>query len=438
MIMTSHSDPCFTPFRHRRLPTHVVLVAFVVCVSLALLSCDSNTYSAYLLRNKLFAHHNIRITLQPPSSALPSHLKSYIRWHKQQYHCLKTSECPRPALLIWRCKDNDPFICAGIGDRFRGIQFSFLLAVATRRLFLIDWPPHPFPLYEALLPVSLNWLSPIPLNHSYPLLDWFACEKRKKCTENGHMPNPIDLPNVDHVSGDIDLSTDDVPSILKSYQNLVISTRFRPATMRLFQTNKFLNSVLPGVFEKGELIALQRLIIQSLFRPTRQVLQSLPKQMNEQASFYGMHVRVGTDLGETKGPRFIFANNNERLVAKRLIDCLQVMYTDAKVLFLASDSSEMRRLIVDIGRERGISVLVIEQKALHFGLQKQMILFGNAMKYDSFLKVFVDMVGLSRAKAVIGTRSGFARSAILMGNSKQLTDLDLSRPIKVCPTVGWL
>lgn len=96
-------------------------------------------------------------------------LKPYVEWHAKKRKCLADPSCKeKPKILVARCPLRGG--CLGLGDRMRGIYFSFWLAIATERVFFIEWPKDPYWLQIGMIPASLDWTIPttIPLNDSWP------------------------------------------------------------------------------------------------------------------------------------------------------------------------------------------------------------------------------------------------------------------------------
>lgn len=80
---------------------------------------------------------NTSISLLEPDETLPNPVREYILWHRQQRVCLEDPVCyttQKIPLLLSHCAS--PY-CLGLGDRMRGVYFSFLFALVTRRVFLL-------------------------------------------------------------------------------------------------------------------------------------------------------------------------------------------------------------------------------------------------------------------------------------------------------------
>ena len=83
-------------------------------------------------------------------------LKNYSEWHTQEVLQLNEncSNTMRTKLIVYTCHAGQ--LCGGLGDRLSGIISAFFLAVATDRLFLIDYS-DPVSLDETLVPNTFQW-----------------------------------------------------------------------------------------------------------------------------------------------------------------------------------------------------------------------------------------------------------------------------------------
>merc|ERR1740121_1698993 len=81
-------------------------------------------------------------------------LADYIEFHRQGVAALRADPAADVRVLVFSCQ---PFAqCGGHGDRLNGIVTAFLLAVLTRRVFLID-SESPLPLQVLLAPRLIDW-----------------------------------------------------------------------------------------------------------------------------------------------------------------------------------------------------------------------------------------------------------------------------------------
>jgi len=90
-----------------------------------------------------------------PDTPLETRLAEYIEFHRRGVEALASSSTAEaPPVLLYSCQ---PFAqCGGHGDRLNGIATAFLLAVLTRRVFLLD-SESPLPLQMFLAPRLIDW-----------------------------------------------------------------------------------------------------------------------------------------------------------------------------------------------------------------------------------------------------------------------------------------
>ena len=79
-------------------------------------------------------------------------IEEYAAFHA---HGIESIRAGKPVqVLVYECHGSQR--CGGLGNRLEGILSAFYVAVATRRVFVID-SHEPFPLDETLEPSSINW-----------------------------------------------------------------------------------------------------------------------------------------------------------------------------------------------------------------------------------------------------------------------------------------
>eukprot|EP00177_Eucheuma_denticulatum_P008357 GFKZ01015205.1.p1 GENE.GFKZ01015205.1~~GFKZ01015205.1.p1 ORF type:complete len:513 (-),score=23.86 GFKZ01015205.1:116-1495(-) len=391
-------------------------------------------------------------TLPLSPAAIPS-LAAYLRAHHATYRCLENAACLTPPqnVLIWRCPSPDPLSCAGLGDRFRGILFSFLLAIATNRTFLLDWPAAPYPLHSALHPRHLNWFPPSELLASMrerppPHLPWFLCQPPRECTEGGHMPHTAHLPmpvpaGGEDKGGEVDLARADLPTVLAEFPVLTIATRLKLSALPLFLSNPHVTPRMPRMpatdsplFARS-LLRLQRELFRVLFRPAPDLASQLEaKVFGAGVPYVGIHARTGVDVGETRDPRFQYLAEKENRTAKLLLRCARKVGAGGRV-YVASDSQRLKQQVREMGGGMGVEVRCLEDRALHFGIRSGVREAKGTEGCDRFLSVFVDLMALAGGEGMVITGSGFANAAFLMGNVGALAVARVGEQVGECEVV---
>lgn len=369
-------------------------------------------------------------TSESESKSFPKSLTEYVSWHAKKRACIVEKSCkePLPPVFIWCCPSER---CAGVGDRVRGIQVTFLVALATGRLFFIKWPDDPYPFSDVIVPAAINWSVPENLNHdNWPHLNWFLCPgKEYVCRPGRRLPADEHLPHVNESFPKMNLYTDDIGARLANVPQLLISSRQPGLILPKMLRNPYLASPIPDLHT--DLISTSNLLqifIHLLFKPSAAVLavidSTTPRDFVEKG-YASIHVRSGEDVGEMGDKRFSFINRHRVNVAEELLSCAMIADGIAsKRIFLASDSIKFKELFSKLAQVSNIDLRYIHEPAYHFGLQTPIgiggIRFSNELKKKAFLNVFADLFMLGGGRAIITTGSGFARTAFWLGGAPRL------------------
>lgn len=112
---------------------------------------------------------------------LPSWLIDYVKFHRQALE-QQTQKNNTDAFssrlreqnynyLIYTCKQGHH--CSGTGNRQRGIMSTFLVAILTKRVFLMD-VDNPVPLDQILTPHLIQWNATTTLHQDEHSIHWNA------------------------------------------------------------------------------------------------------------------------------------------------------------------------------------------------------------------------------------------------------------------------
>lgn len=356
------------------------------------------------------------VRLQDPPHDAPPTLRRYARWHATARACLADRQCARkPRVLVWRCLPAGQ--CAGMGDRFRGINLVFLLAVLTRRVFLLDLPQgryNIFPLTAAVLPCAIDWTLP-------PAFDYAS----GGAPLNWH--NPSSFASVPAPDGrPINLFRDDAVARLADFPVVSIKTNAALNVLRkvLAAENRRgrLLDLAPHAIDSG---MLMRVFAHMLYRPTAAV-QALARNALPDGfvagGYIGVHVRTGEDVEEGGLGRFQAMRRNYTRVASQLLDCTkEVDSSGTRRVYLASDSQSVKREFGRLARRQGFRIATLSGRAMHVSAKVGNLSDdGRRQLCVNYLNVFVDLFNLANGLSVVTTGSGFARAAYTIGEPEQL------------------
>lgn len=361
--------------------------------------------------------------------SMTSSILNYGSWHHENRECIVRSSCHLKMVkaLVWKCP-NAPKKCGGVGDRLRGIQFAFLLAVITKRMFFIQWGDDPYPLLDALTPAEFDWNLPSNIStDSWSLLPWFYCIRPRPCTE-GILPSDERLPLPDQSGPDINLLSDDVPYRLNDYGHLLIIARPRPRTLWNLLNNRRSITTNVTMTEMHE-SEVEKLLLKTIFKPSAHVSKRISSIMPHEVrttGYVAVHTRTGLDVHEGQTSRFRNLNYNLTNTAKLMLSCA-VMTTNGKLenVFLASDSAEFKKAFAQLAKKRNINVFYSSARTMHLDHVKRGY-YRNMTKDErwmSFISVFIDFFILSEGRLLITNGSGFSRMAFNIGHASRLVEL---------------
>lgn len=356
-------------------------------------------------------------------------LNAYVRKHHEQRACLVSKSCfPKPKVLIWQCPTRAPSGCAGLGDRIRGIQFTFLLAVATNRLFFLSWPSEPYPLLSALQPNLIDWRVPKELGgpEERPELNWLFCHGNRSC-EARHRPNLTSLPAIDEHQQDVNIFETDIEDSFARHDVIGIITRIGNTMLPLFLRNPNILKNLEPLHD-SQIVPLVRDVFSALFRASPSVERVIQlHSLSFDGPHVSIHARTGLDVNEGTNERFQYINGHLRDSAQQLISCAQSMVQSIpKHIFVAADSQEIKEYLAEEAKIQGANVKFIPDKALHLGINlRQTEEMEKVQKCKAFMNIFADLVMVARGQGIVATGSGFANVAYILGSSERFTEVKL-------------
>lgn len=351
--------------------------------------------------------------LKPLPLSTPKFLKDYAEWHAKQRKCLLDPSCKeKPKILVSRCPPDG--FCLGLGDRIRGVFFSFWIAVITERVFFIDWPKKPYALHVGMVPSSIDWTLPpnLPFDESWPFLKWKAvCSGSDECGKK--FPTNADI--FSHDGKRIDLLTDNLEEKFGSTQLLSIFCRFRPQYLTWISKNPHYAEKFGNYTESLKIVQDYRaFIIPALFQPSKETLKKMKATaFKDDESYMALHIRAGKGVKEDKLDRFSSFSNKSGVMTRNLVNCvswLREATNGTKRVFLASDSEGVKDIARNLLKENRYEVKEFNTTAVHVGririLSKE-FLASEERICDSYLGVYADLFMMARADYVVSSGSHF-------------------------------
>lgn len=355
-----------------------------------------------------------QIPLLPVPLTIPETIRKYVEWHSETLAHIASndSKCADDVqILIWRCSPKKA--CAGLGDRFSGMAFTFYLAILTGRLFFIDLAATQrnvyFSLDRAVQPAVINWTLPECLTtQKAEFYEW-------------RYRWPFVAPLKDGKS--FDLGSDAVGNLFRNHRIVAVSSTSAIGALYALQanTNSTVQRDLKSDSLSTEMLTSSLLRVLFQFSPSvHTLLDGVIARPSE--PYIGVHIRTGLDFQEAHIERFAFFSGAERELATTLLDCALLSQVSAKPrIFVTSDSKAIKATFMDEAKRRGVSVFSTDFPVTHLS---SAISKRKNMSYSqtclSFLSTFADFLLLSNAHVVVMSGSGFARMAFHYGPAHNL------------------
>lgn len=378
------------------------------------------------------------ITLLPAHSNISNVLRDYIYWHRQQRECLLDEKCSSShtiKVLLSHCTNQN---CLGLGDRMRGVYYTFLLAVATRRVFFMEWPDIPFDITCALIPAAIDWRLPkaLPPLSEWSSLVWWQCNLGPTCPNSPNDdPRRMPLPNN---STYLNLFNDDIAFRLSSFPFLTLSTRLHAKSTHYLLKNPFVRNMFLPLAMGRSYVFVEGEVMKSLFRPshlTRARMNEVGFGPNKR--YIGAHLRIGEGTKEQQHDRFrIFENSSTPAISARIIKCALLLFDEElpRRLFIASDSSRVKEEMPILGAASKIEVRSVGNgTVMHvskFWMKKEDEVTDECKRY---LDIFADLFFLAEADHIIVlVDSHFSCLAKALSDDSSMTLLEESKDESLC------
>eukprot|EP00178_Gracilaria_changii_P001055 TRINITY_DN1149_c0_g1_i1.p1 TRINITY_DN1149_c0_g1~~TRINITY_DN1149_c0_g1_i1.p1 ORF type:complete len:493 (-),score=40.91 TRINITY_DN1149_c0_g1_i1:33-1511(-) len=317
----------------------------------------------------------------------------YTAWHRRQRQLCEAnpSHAHSLPLLVFRGGK----INHGIGDQFRGMLYTYLAAVVTRRLFLIDLQ-QPFPLSRLLTNPKWN-------NFTYDASIFVG-----NVSEEIDMPGERGFPDLSmYFNPARVLIETSQPSfwiyrfydIPKHYPQLEYSTRIKEANLMRF---KPVQSVLAPF------------LLQALLSSSPSFRESLRRRNPFKGEAYlASHARFGIGLGERQSR---FNLEDKGLTLRTASICFGRMVgmaakdSSLQNIFFATDTQNATEWVEEGIRDvlANATVASLDGRAVHLAHMSN----GRQKKdYGAFENSYVDVGLLAGGEKLVALRSGFARLA---------------------------
>ena len=293
------------------------------------------------------------------------------QWEKRQYLAINHRSGVKS--VVWRCEEH----CGGLGDRWRGLLTSFMLALVTHRTFFIDnEKPVPLRNYFAVANPALHWV-------------FDDIMVKNKTVLHEHI---IDSPSIGDYAG-ANLSQYDQFDVI-----IQRNTFYQP--FHILKNHMAIESIV----NKYEDHTLAGCILNYLLVPAKSLQQQVQNTRNNiletEGEIIGVHIRTGD--GQTKDTKVVSG------LVEAFDRCVQAITKDSQLpfrVFLTTDFDNVTSMM----QATHLNLLTFDGPQFHIDGE-----FGSPTNLDKAVqKVVLDHLMISYSNRVIISRSGFAELAVL-------------------------
>lgn len=337
-------------------------------------------------------------------------VEDYQKWHRQ-HRLLFDSELGRNAtvkVLIFRGIRKN----TGLGDRLRAIARSYLTAVLTDRIFLID-----IDMYNSFSTVFSN---PKGYNFGFDLRKMYiGDDERKKNT----LPSQVKVVH-EYKQDELGVFLSDIPVIVVDDYHITDCRELSKAHTQMVSSK--IKDAYKGIrkpFPKRD--EIMPFVMNALFRSTekfRRYLVHLEDQLGKKSHqpYISIHARIGMGLNETESR---FNLKHHRLTENSLALCM------AQKVFLEAQSRNISNPYTFFVSTDTPSFRTTLQKEIQRVDRNAIVFFGNWEPFhvrdlrakkisdvEKVMNIFADLFFLSNGRFIFHIQSGFANLAKWFGS----------------------
>lgn len=370
--------------------------------------------------------------LRKSSPDTPAFIEEYVKWHAVQRRCLLDARCrTKPNILVSRCPIRGN--CLGLGDRMRGVVFSFLMAVISKRVFFIDWPKVPYDVTLGMVPASVDWTLPpaLRLDATWPYLRFSTnCDTPEGCEVT--FPGPSGANTREPIP--INFSQDNFEDKLGEHKVLSVYSRAGSGMLKMFGDNPHYEAFVKEYVSATASERTRQFLMQNLFRASPHTLRRMSESnFTRDSDYISVHLRIGGDVGEGQMERFREKNANRNEIELQMSRCvtrIRDCMGGLRRVFIASDSEEMRDRMQTRLQRKGFEVGSMNSRALHIDKAYRNTSMGVEERCHSYFAVFADLFMLADGKFLLGTGSHFMKMASMLGNAQGLTKFKMGADVE--------
>ena len=322
--------------------------------------------------------------------------------------------------LMWMCDVHQ--YCGGLADRLKGITFSLLVAMFTRRRLLLSWGSSIFGEQSFLKPNMIDWFVPTEKIHLTHLRDSEsgASEDMQKVFFFS-MFSILGGIGVDKSAKYLEFS---LSMLNDKLTNIALATNMDPSDLKNRTKSAGQQWIIEGLRRHGldqlssqEIKELVGIVFRYLFQFTDELIANVSSAHRAlglgHQKYVGVHIRTGfagSPSPETvKHPKLIRKMQDWEAILKCAVDTSRSLLGPTSVIFLATDSTLVKRIAVD---KYDSQVKTMNHTLAHLDRMSKFPHKPYIYECEGTLASWVDFILLAEAYLQVRTlRSGFSAVA---------------------------
>ena len=326
--------------------------------------------------------------------------------------------------LMWMCDVYQ--YCGGLADRLKGITFSLLVAMFTRRKLLLSWGSSLFGEQSFLKPNMIDWFVPAEKIEKTVFYDLTYTYEFESDNYKGyedmqqvfflHLYSVLGGIGVDKSVEELDWSLGVLDGKLSA---LALTTNLQPSDLKNRTKNAGQQWIIRGLGKHGlahlssqEINDLVGIVFRYLFQLTDDLIANVDSAHRVlglgHQKYVGVHIRTGlagSPLQETvKHPKLLKQKKDWVNILKCAVDISTNHLGPSSVIFLATDSTLVKRIAVD---KYGGQIRTLDNTVAHLDRMDKFPHTPYKNESEGTLASWVDFILLAESYLQVRTNSGF-------------------------------
>ena len=328
--------------------------------------------------------------------------------------------------LMWMCDAYE--YCGGLADRLKGITFSLLVAMFTRRRLLLSWGSSVFGEQSFVKPNMIDWFVPTEKIEETVFYDLTYLTDSESDASEDIMQKYFFFSMFSILGGiGVDRSVEELELSLSMLNdkltNIALTTNLDPSDLKNRTKSAGQQWIIEGLRRHGldhlssqEIKELVGIVFRYLFQFTDELIANVNSAHRVlglgHQKYVGVHIRTGfagSPSQETvKHPKLIRKMQDWEAILKCAVDTSRSLLGPTSVIFLATDSTLVKRIAVD---KYDSQVKTLDNTLTHLDRMDKFPHEPYKNESEGTLASWVDFILLAEAYLQVRTNSGFSAVA---------------------------